>query len=211
MTIKIFYDSIVIHNGELVVRKVYGEKIIVFFVAGVIRIFFFQIISYQCCGGGAMVTVGYVGCRHLTEFINDLFDDLLIIHNPKPVNDSVIGSKVVFRFWFFYVGDKIIQFGSSRISKEYRLRIHHGNMNMFFPVCFLIWPGEFMFLDLVIHVIFNSSTGNDAILRAAIHNQFIDVERISFVLEENSILYQFLKILLASFVDFRCVVINILR
>src|SRR5690606_3795928 len=87
---------------ELVVRKMHRQKIIVFFVAGVVGIFRTEVVSYQRSRRSTMMAIGNVSSGQGCKGIHDLADRIRVAYNPQPVTDAVVGNEVVLRLFLLY-------------------------------------------------------------------------------------------------------------
>src|ERR1043165_7031600 len=127
------------------------------------------------------------------------------------MTDAIVSDEVILRSCFRNVRDKIVEFCNGPISKENRLIVEAAVTNMVLAILFLIRSCQLMFFDNVIHVIINGRAPDDAILLSAIHGLLIDVVTFLVIGKEYAILQHFVEIGFTLLVNFRRVMIEIIR
>ena len=152
--IQVFYNTVVINNGQLVSRETNGHEVIIFFITGMVYILLGFLRSYQSGSGTTMVSVGNIKSRHLSKFLRNGINVFLLINNPESMTKAITGSnKIIYRLFGCIMSDNSIQSSIVRICKEYRFDIGIINTNMLHTVFFLIATGQLMFLDDTVHII----------------------------------------------------------
>ena len=152
--IQVFYNTVVINNGQLVSRETNGHEVIIFFITGMICILLGFLRSNQSSGGTTMVSVGNIKSGHLSKLLRNGINVFLLINNPESMTKAITGSnEIIYRLFGCIMSDNSIQSSIVRICKEYRFDIGIIHTNMLHTVFFLIATGQLMFLDDTVHII----------------------------------------------------------
>ncbi len=193
-TVQIFHHAVVVNHSELIVGEADRQKVVVFFVAAVVRILFSAFGTNQCSRRRAMVTIGNVERGHGGKKFCNALNISLIIYNPEMMSKAVGRHKIV--FWLacrdaFHNG---VQLVVVRIGKEHRLDVGRVDAHMFHAIFFFVAAREFVFFDYSVQIVVYRSSNAQSILRFAVHGLCVDVVMVVGVLHQPAFLLEFVEI-----------------
>ena len=116
------------------------------------------------------MAVRYIELIESCEYGFDLSYIAFTANYPQDLSNSVISYKVILRGMSLGVSVyEILEFIVLPAEQEYRLRICLAGIEMVYPVCFLVYSGELMLLDLSVPVVIYGSASYDPALSSSIH------------------------------------------
>src|SRR5665647_835819 len=137
IAIQIFHHTIVVKNRQLTGRKVYGQKIIIFFISFMTLIVFLPFFTHMCRSSCAMVAIGDVGKRYI--LLKNRFyslDHAFFRNNPYLVMNGIVGFEIIFRFIRNNLIYQSVYFFMIGIGKKNGLRIKICDTDMVFTILF---------------------------------------------------------------------------
>ncbi|OQA05115.1 MAG: hypothetical protein BWY67_02193 [Bacteroidetes bacterium ADurb.Bin397] len=138
MTVQIFHHTVIIHDCQLIIRKMYCKEKIIFFISIVVWIRIHSLFSNQSCCCCTMMTIGNISCFDICKMANDSLNCSIVFDYPKGMSDTVISNKIIFRLTLNDPVYDFVERNHFRISEKYRFIIHTTYPDMFLSVLFLI-------------------------------------------------------------------------
>jgi len=166
-------DPVVGKNGEFGGGKEDGEKPVVFFLAGVVRIGSPAFGSGAGGRGGSMVAVGDI--RH-GEFGEGIDIGLRIGDRPDSVSDVIRGDEVVEGALVEVRFNKGGERGLVAVGEEDGASVGVQGLDMAGAVVFFVGPGFFVLENDIVGVVVDVAATDDAGLGLAISNLAIEVK-----------------------------------
>jgi len=193
--VKIFHYTIVIDNGQLVGRETGSHKVVVLFVATMVRILFRLFCTDQCGSGRTMMTVGNIKSRHFSKFFGNKGNVFLPVNNPESMTEAVTRSdEVVDRFFCRILLDDCVQLVIIRISEENRLDVGIIHTNVLHTVFLFVTAGKFMLFNHPIHIIGNVCADYQSVLGFPVHGLGVNIIVFLAILHQPAFILEQLEI-----------------
>ena len=176
VTLQIFYYAVVIHDVQLFIRKQYRQKIIEFFLPGVIRIGRPAHQTNLYCRSTAVMAVCNVNRIHLLKLPpNDRKGTFLLPYDPHLMAHTVLRHKSTGRGLFLPCTDHVTKHRICPVCQENRACLHIAHIHMADSVLFFVRPGIFMLFDNIVPVVIYGGACHNPCLAPAVHSQFIQI------------------------------------
>ena len=120
----------------------------------------------------------------------------------------VSASSITQNVWPKPSGDDVVEGLIVGEGKEYRLDVGILHTHVLHAVFLLVAAGEFMLLDIALHVVGHARSHDDAILGAAVHGLGVDVVVVGIVLYEPSVGLEGLEIFHSLVIYFGVVLVG---
>ena len=161
-----------------------------------IRIFSFIFSSDTGSSSRTVVSVRYIGIRHLrSKQLFQAFIRFRTINGPEMMSETIFCHEIVIGFLILYdIFHNSVYFRNSPVRKEHRFKICIYITGQHHTVLFLIRPCQFMLLNNSVHIIFASCTTDNPILCFAVHRLGINIELRFFILYQPTFFLEHLKI-----------------
>ncbi|MPM99220.1 hypothetical protein SDC9_146411 [bioreactor metagenome] len=157
------------------------------------------------------MAVSNIEGRNFIKGLLDGFDGAVFVDNPNGVPNAVFRCEVIFRS---FRGPFIHQSGNFcflRVSQEDGSGIGVGGIHVADPVSFLGFPGEFMLLDPVFHVVIHGSSSDNSRFLNITHDQAIDIEIRLGIPDEGSFFQELVDVGFCLGVDLIIILIHLTR
>ena len=193
--VQVLDHAVVVDDGELALREAHGHEVVVFLVAGVVRVLGPLLGAHAGGRGGAVVAVGHVERIDLGgEDLRDPGDRGVVVNHPEGVRELVLVHELVLGFARGGFCDDGGEFRVVLEGEEDGLDVRILDADMDHAVVFLVLAGQFVLLDLAGGVVVGVGAQDEAVLGPFAHGLGVDIVLLLVVLDEPAFLPPLLEI-----------------
>src|SRR6185369_4552469 len=197
MSVQILYGTVIRHDIEFIVREYHRKERVVLLCSVVGTVRTLADIPYPACSSATVMSVCDVkagdGSKQLSKFFNNPFFG----NYPQSMRNAIVSRKIILGGSCRDPLDELVDLRIMSESVENRLVIRIQNIDMPYPVLFLVRSGQFMFFDHTALIVIHIRTGDKTGLGNIAHDLPVHVIVLLRILNQHTVGYEFEQVLMA--------------
>ena len=206
--VEVLHNAVVVHDLKLTGREAYSQEEVVLLVTRMLGVLESTLLSYSSCSCGAMMTVSHIEIWNGSKSLGDGLDGIGVVDYPELMDEALGGSESLDTGTSGSLTDNAIEHLVVGECEEHRLHVGREATHVLHAVLLLVGTSEFVLLDDAIKIVVDISSNYETILGAAIHGLAIKIIIRSRVLDEPTILLEFLELLDSNIIDLGVVLVG---